>query len=130
MIKMRVSCTMEILIMNVKKIAYSETKDWILKKHYARRMPSISYAFALYNDGEILGIVTYGSPASPSLCKGICGDEYRNNVIELNRLVLNSNAPKNSASFLVGRSLKMLPRDVIVVSYADTQMGHIGSNRH
>lgn len=110
----------------VKAISYQETKPWLLEKHYAKRMPSISFAFGLFIADKLEGVVTYGSPASPSLCKGVCGDEYKNNVLELNRLAINSTAPKNSASFLVGRSLKMLPLDKIIVSYADTAQGHVG----
>lgn len=34
---------------------------------------------------------------------------------------------KNEASFLVGRSLRLLPKDKIVVSYADTSQNHIGT---
>ena len=112
--------------MEVAPVKYQASKDWILKKHYAKRMPSISFAFGLFLEGDLIGIITYGSPASPSLCKGVCGEEYRDRVLELNRLVINSTAPKNSASFLIGKSLKLLPRDKIVVSYADTEQGHVG----
>lgn len=89
-------------------------------------MPSISFAYGLFIDDKLEGVVTYGSPASPSLCKGVCGEVYRGKVLELNRLAINSNAPKNSASFLVGRSLRLLPEDRIIVSYADTAQGHVG----
>ena len=102
----------------VVQIPYEATKDWILNIHYAKRMPSISYAYGLYSHDEMVGMVSYGSPASPSLCKGICGEEYKSDVIELNRLVLKDNLP-NEASFLVARSLKLLPKPKVVVSYAD-----------
>ena len=102
----------------VVQIPYEATKDWILNIHYAKRMPSISYAYGLYRHDEMFGMVSYGSPASPSLCKGICGEEYKSDVIELNRLVLKDNLP-NEASFLVARSLKLLPKPKVVVSYAD-----------
>ncbi len=102
----------------VVQIPYEATKDWILNIHYAKRMPSISYAYGLYRYDEMVGMVSYGSPASPSLCKGICGEEYKSDVIELNRLVLKDNLP-NEASFLVARSLKLLPKPKVVVSYAD-----------
>ncbi len=46
-------------------------------------------------------------------------------VIELNRLVLKYNR-KNEASYLVGQSLKLLPKPKIVVSYADTAQNHTG----
>jgi hypothetical protein len=109
----------------VKKISYQDTKPFILNIHYAKRMPSISHAFGLFDNNQLTGIVSYGSPASPSLCKGICGEHNKKNVIELNRLVLKNNE-KNYASFLVSTSLKMLPKPKIVVSYADTAQGHVG----
>ena len=102
----------------VVQIPYEATKDWILNIHYAKRMPSISYAYGLYRHDEMVGMVSYGSPASPSLCKGICGEEYKSDVIELNRLVLKDNLP-NEASSLVAKSLKLLPKPKVVVSYAD-----------
>ena len=96
-----------------------------MKLHYAKRMPSISHAFGLYDNKELTGVVTYGSPASPSLCIGVCGPECKDMVIELNRLCLLNNK-KNEASYLVSNSLKLLPRPMIVVSYADTSMKHTG----
>lgn len=108
-------------------ITYQQTKDWILKKHYAKRMPSISFSFGLYINDSLYGIVCFGSPPSQPLCRGVCGEEYRKDVLELNRLVINSGVPKNSASFLVGNALKLLPKKRwIIVSYADTSMKHVG----
>ena len=109
----------------VVQIPYSAPKDWILNIHYAKRMPSISFAYGLYHYDEMVGMVSYGTPASPSLCKGICSEEHKHNVIELNRLVLKDNLP-NQASFLVSRSLKLLPKPKVVVSYADTAQDHAG----
>ena len=111
----------------VREITYDETKPFILGIHYARRMPTICHAFGLFEGGVLVGIVTYGIPASPSLCIGIAGKENQHNVMELNRLVmLPGYNGDNRASFLVGRSLKMLPRYTFVVSYADTAWTHIG----
>lgn len=110
--------------MEVKRITYNETKDWILLKHYAKRMPSISYSFWLFEEWILIWIITYWSPASPSLCKWVCWEEFKSNVLELNRLVINSNSPKNSASFLIWNSLKLLPKDKIIVSYADRWQNH------
>lgn len=113
--------------MEVREISTSETKPFILTMHYAQRMPSISYAFGLFNNNELIGVVTFGKPASNPLCIGVCGAEYSSKVFELNRLVLLPNAPTNSASKLVGGALKMLkPSNLIIVSYADTAMEHIG----
>ena len=111
----------------VRRIDYDEARPFIMNIHYARRMPSISYAFGLFVNGELVGVVTYGLPASPPLCRGIAGYKNRLNVLELNRLVIHPKYNgKNYASFLVGNSLKQLPNKTFVVSYADTAWSHIG----
>ena len=111
--------------MKVLPIKSEEATPWILQKHYAKRLPSISYAFGLFEENTLIGVVTYGMPASPFLCIGVCGENYRDIVLELNRLCLQDNK-KNQASFLVSNSLKLLPKPCVVVSYADTAMGHVG----
>jgi hypothetical protein len=111
--------------MKVLLIKSDESYQWLIQKHYAKRIPSISYAFGLFENNELIGVVTYGMPASNSLCEGVCGKEYKEYVIELNRLCLLNNS-KNQSSFLVGNSIKMLPKPKIIVSYADTAHGHIG----
>jgi len=111
--------------MIVLPIKSEEAVPWIMQKHYAKRLPSISYAFGLYEENQLLGIVTYGSPASHTLCVGICGKEYSDKVLELNRLCLQENA-KNQASFLIANSIKLLPKPTIIVSYADSFQNHVG----
>tara|TARA_R100000773_G_C4181589_1_gene91081 strand:+ start:131 stop:775 length:645 start_codon:yes stop_codon:yes gene_type:complete len=112
--------------MKVIPISGYETHAWLKKKHYAKRIPSISFAFGLIKNNEICGVITYGKPPSPTLCDGVCGKEYSEIVFELNRLCLLNNE-KNEASFLVGNSMKQLPKPMIIVSYADTSMGHVGT---
>lgn len=111
--------------MNIIPIHPKETYDWLLNVHYAKRIPQIMKAFGLYDNDKLIGVVTYGIPASPSLCMGICGKEYSEIVLELNRLCLLDNH-KNLASKLVSGSIKQLPKPTIVVSYADNKQGHVG----
>jgi hypothetical protein len=74
----------------------------------------------MYEDGTLIGVCTFGQPASPTLCKGVAGEKNRKNVIELNRLVFLPNKNGcNRASKLVSFSLKQLPNYTFVVSYAD-----------
>lgn len=94
--------------------------------HYAKRLPSISFAFGLFDNETMKGVCTFGSPASPFLCKGICGEENKHLVLELNRLVVLQDMPKNTASYFISKCIKQLPYPKILVSYADTQMSHIG----
>lgn len=111
----------------VRRIEYEETKPFLLGIHYARRMPCITDAFGLFIDNQMVGVVTYGVPASHPLCIGIAGEEEKDNVLELNRLVIKPNmTEKNLASYLVGHSLRMLKNGTYVVSYADTAWSHVG----
>jgi hypothetical protein len=111
-------------VMRVLPIKPVEAEPWLLQKHYAKRLCPISYAFGIYDGSILIGVVTYGVPSSSTLRDGLCGRQWSKYVIELNRLCCENK--KNVASMLVGRSLKMLPKPSVVVSYADTEQGHIG----
>lgn len=107
----------------------NDTDHLILDIHYAKRKPSISYIYGLYLDGDIVGCISYGTPPSSPLRKGLAGNENAGKVLELNRLVLKNNL-KNEASLLIGQSLKLLKSDFgecYVVSFADTEQEHIGT---
>lgn len=113
--------------MEVKLIETKDTYDFILKKHYAQRKPSISFPFGLFIDGKLEGILTIGKPASNALCEGVLGKEYKNKVYELNRLIVNENLGKNVLSKFVSLALKQLKEeDLILISYSDEAMGHKG----
>ena len=107
-------------------IPKESTYQWLLEKHYARRIPQIVYAYGVFVDQVMVGVCTYGIPASPSLTMGLCGKQYKDMVVELNRLCLVEGHDKNLASYFVSQTLRMLPSPSIVVSYADTSMGHVG----
>ena len=102
---------------------------YILDIHYAGRWPSISYAYGLKRCGELVGIVTYGTPPSAPLRNGLAGKENADKILELNRLCLRDNLP-NEASRLVAGSIKKLPIGKIIVSFADTEQGHKGTVYH
>jgi hypothetical protein len=107
------------------QIASKDAYDLLLNVHYAGRIPSISYAYGLFEGGNLVGVVTYGKPPAAPQRSGVCGPELSQYVLELNRLCLRNNK-RNEASQLVSASLKMLPKPSIVISYADPQQGHAG----
>jgi len=112
---------------NVIKILPGECKDWFLNKHYLKRMPPISFCYGLYVNDKLEGVVSFGKPASDSLCRGLCGEDLKSRVFELNRLVINEIGEKNLASFLIGGALRFLKKlNLIIVSYADQGWNHSG----
>lgn len=108
----------------MQSIPSKETYEWLLKKHYAHRIPSISYAFGLFEDNILKGVCTFGTPSSSSLRIGIAGGNNSKYILELNRLCVESEE-KNITSWFVGKCLSSF-NNQIIVSYADTAQGHKG----
>lgn len=110
----------------VKRIDYGLAMKIVTERHYLHRTCPCSMAFGLCDkNNDVVGVVTYGVPCSSTLLKGVCGPEEAHNIYELNRLWIHQDMPRNAASMLVGRSLRRLDKE-IVVSFADSSVGHVG----
>lgn len=111
---------------SIRSISYDDCKEWCLYKHYAHRMPPISFAFGLYRDMVLEGICTFGRPVALQLVKFAFKGEYQEQFYELNRLCVNEGLPKNVLSYFVSQCLKALPKPMVIVSYADSSQNHHG----
>lgn len=108
----------------VRSIDSAQCKEWLLYKHYARRMCPIEYSFGLFDEYNLLqGIVTYGTPVSSTL-RDTFGNGFK--LMELNRLCINDGLERNTLSYFVSESLSQLPKPLIIASYADTTQNHHG----
>jgi hypothetical protein len=105
----------------VKSIDYQDCKEWFLKKHYAKRIPLIEFCFGLFEGDKIVGVCSYGTTLAIDIRK-----KFKYHVYELNRLVVNENLPKNTLSFFVSKTMNMIPKPCVLLSYADTSKGHNG----
>ena len=112
----------------IRPIDSFQCKDWLLHKHYAKRIPTIVYSFGLYTTDLILqGVCTFGTPARMlNNGYGCFGGELSITTYELNRLVVNEGLEKNVLSYFVTECLKLLPKPTCIVSYADGNNGHHG----
>lgn len=98
----------------------------VVTRHYLHRPAPCSIAFGLFDPWmQLQGVVMYGTPSAAPLRAGIAGEEESLNVIELTRLWVDDEAPRNGESFLIGNSLKRCGKE-IVVSFADTAENHLG----
>lgn len=112
---------------SVQEIPKEETHQWILKKHYAHRIPSITYSYGLYDNKTLNGVLTIGTPPCRFYNDGIgVFDNYKVDTKELNRLCINDNLEKNVLSYFVSQVLKLLPRPMCIVSFADANANHHG----
>lgn len=117
---------MEEIIEKFLAIPYKQAIDFLLPRHYSGRKPSVTFSFGYFENGQIKAVCTFGKPASPPLCVGVCGKQYSQKVFELNRLCVDGNISIQLSMF-VGWCLGELKKhDLILVSYADTKMNHNG----
>ena len=86
------------------------------------------YCYGLIKpDNTFAGAMFYGRMAMANQWKKF--SDSPDNVIELRRLCCIDDTPKNTESYFIGASLRMLRKDWksgIVVSYADKEYGHEG----
>lgn len=97
----------------------------VIREHYLHRRAPCSFAFGLFLREELKGVICYGTPSSATLRKGLAGPENISNVIELTRLWVSDDVPKNGESFLIGNTVRKVDKE-FVVSFAEIQQGHLG----
>jgi hypothetical protein len=111
---------------HIKPIDKYLVREWLLYKHYLKRMTSFTYQFGLYEKDILVGVITFGNAIPLTMKKSLFGEKYMNYVYELNRLCTNDNLDKNANSYFLSEVFKLLPKPFIVVSYADKSIGHNG----
>jgi len=102
----------------VVELSSKRCEDWLLNKHYLKRMPAIIYAFGLVVDEKIEGVATFSN--------AVARFDFSIQPYELSRLVMNEPVEKNSLSWFLSNSLNMIKKPHIIVSYADENQGHHG----
>lgn len=110
----------------IEQITHELALEFIMPKHYAGRKPQVTKAFGWYEDDRLVAVCTFGKPASPQLCDGICGKEFSSSVYELNRLVRVEDFDGQLSQFISGCLRELKKENWIVVSYADSGMTHHG----
>lgn len=108
----------------VSPIVASLATRLVVERHYLHRRPPISHAYGLTVGGAVLGVLTLGVPPSRHLQVSACPDNP-SLVLELNRLWVSDDLPRNAESAFIAAALRLAPPRILV-SYADTAYGHAG----
>jgi len=115
---------------HVEEVSYADVKNVLAETHYIGRPGSTSIRLGLWLDGELSGVLTYGTIPRPN-SRAICGPEHAHRVLELTRLGLYESAPPNSESRFISASFRYLaahrPDIAILITYADGRHGHVGT---
>ena len=109
-----------------RQIDYRQAVDFLLPRHYSGRIPNVKYAYGVFDDNGLVAVLTFGIPASPSLCRGVAGDKWKSKVIELNRLCRVVDYTEQLSEFVAWCLHQLKQYNLIVVSYSDTAMNHHG----
>jgi len=114
----------------VERCAVKVIRRAIVTGHYSGVMPdACQEAFAAFNHKNgLIGAVAYGPGGNNKTFSAIIPDTNNKNARELIRLWVHPNAPKNTASTIVAKSLKLLPKQVkLIVTFADSGQEHKGT---
>lgn len=108
----------------VRPTALCVARDLVERYHYTHGGSNTgTYVHGLYRKGEpllCLGVVWWLPPIKQAAVA--CSREEWRTVLQLSRTVLVPEAPKNAASFLIGRSIRLIRRDRryhYLLSFAD-----------
>ena len=108
----------------------SEAVQLVKAFHYSKSAPNTATAcHGLVNpDGVRVGAAIW-IPPTKNAAMSVCGVHPWTGVLCLSRLVVAPEVPINGASFLLGRSMKLIDRArwPVLVTYADTALGHTGA---
>lgn len=116
-------------IYSVIPLSRADVRDFIEEHHYSHSINGVktSYCFGLFRGDEMIGAMLYGQMATKGQWEPYGKAEA--SVLELRRMVLLDDTPRNSESYFIGRTLKWLKKNTTVatvVSYADPAYGHEG----
>ena len=104
-------------------------KELIVANHYTHKWSSCRYSLGLFLGDELHGVAIYGFPVGRQVVKSISPQLENQDVLELTRLWLRDEAPKNSESFFIGQTFKWLKENTdtkVLISYADPMADHLG----
>jgi len=105
-----------------------ELKEFVCQHHYARSCSNTATErHGLVDPAGVLAGAALWIPPTKNAARTIAADDWRS-VLCLSRLAVRPDVPTNGASFLLGRSMRLLdPRWVHALTYADTSEGHTGA---
>ena len=115
---------------DVRPISLKDGREFIIQHHYSKGCSNTAvYVHGLFRkDSDVLLGVAQWLPPTKVAAESVNRDKWKR-VLSLTRLAVHPDVPTNGASFLMGRSIKIIKADrkwVSLVTYADEFMGHSG----
>ena len=126
---------MSVTDFTVEEIPRKSVVKFIEKHHYSRNVNGVQslYHYGLFTEGnfglpKMIGAMMYAHPSMPATAA-----KYNpinpDKCLELRRLVCIDDTPKNTESYFIGQTFKLLRKTTdmeVIVSFADQHHGHTG----
>ena len=126
---------MSVTDFTVEEIPRKSVVKFIEKHHYSHNVNGVQslYHYGLFREGnfgipKMIGAMMYAHPSMPATAA-----KYNpinpDKCLELRRLVCIDDTPKNTESYFIGQTFKLLKQTTdmeVIVSFADQHYGHAG----
>jgi hypothetical protein len=115
----------------VRPISVAEGRAFIIKHHYSKGCSNTAvHMHGLFRRGfdALLGVAQWLPPTRVA-AESVNREGWRR-VLSLTRLAVHPDVPKNGATFLMARSMRIIDAEqkwISLVTYADEFMGHTGA---
>lgn len=108
----------------LKVIPANIANEFIKKHHYSGKVVQNSKLhFGAFLDGGLHGVMSYGSSLDKSKVVGLVEGTKWNEFIELNRMAFDEYLPRNSESYCIAKSIRMIKKNAPhikwILSFAD-----------
>ena len=115
----------------IKEVGRDLANKLIVKNHYSHKFYNATYIhLGVYINAKLQGILQYGYAMNPASCGSVVKDTELDQYLELNRMWLSDEAPRNSESMAISYSLKYIkgkyPKIKWVQSFADERCNCYG----
>jgi len=115
----------------VEEIPRKEANDVIMTNHYSKKFYAASYVhLGLFAGRKLQGVLQYGYAMNPASMASVVEGTKLNQYLELNRMWVSDEMPRNSESKAISYSVKYIRRklpDVAwIQSFADERCGRLG----
>jgi hypothetical protein len=111
----------------VKEVDFKTASTIILDYEWIGTMPlpkSIRYMYGIYFDGVLGGVEIYVEPSTRQFF-----EKYPRRVVQLNRGAVTHWTPRNTASFMLGKTFDLLRKHniIAIVAYCTKEAGEVGT---
>lgn len=108
----------------IKVLPAKIANEFVKKHHYSGKVVQNSQLhFGAFLDGKLHGVLSYGPSMDKSKIIGLVEGTDWNEFIELNRMAFDDYLPRNSESYCIGKTIRMIkkqaPHIKWIISFAD-----------